>query len=68
MSDKFQLLVKDVMARPITIAKSAFVSEALEKMLNEDVDPLIVTNNGAVIGTTSRALSPRRSGAGGPRR
>ncbi len=66
MSDKFQLLVKDVMARPITIAKSAFVSEALEKMLNEDVDPLIVTNNGAVIGTTSRAaiaetLGSRRS-------
>ena len=66
MSDKFQLLVKDVMARPITIAKSAFVSEALEKMLNEDVDPLIVTNNGAVIGTTSartiaETLGSRRS-------
>ncbi|NLA39378.1 MAG: CBS domain-containing protein [Methanomicrobiales archaeon] len=55
MSDKFQLLVRDVMAKPITIAKSAFVSEALQKMLDEDVDPLIVTNNGAVIGTTSRA-------------
>ncbi|NLZ29203.1 MAG: CBS domain-containing protein [Methanomicrobiales archaeon] len=68
MSDKFQLLVKDVMARPITIAKSAFVSEALEKMLGEGVDPLIVTNNGAVIGTTSRAaiaetLGSRRSQA-----
>lgn len=55
MSDKFQLLVKDVMAKPITIAKSAFVSEALDKMLGEGVDPLIVTNNGTVIGTTSRA-------------
>ena len=55
MSDRFQVLVKDVMAKPVTIAKSAFVSEALEKMLGEDVDPLIVTNNGAVIGTTSRA-------------
>ena len=55
MSDRFQVLVKDVMAKPVTIAKSAFVSEALEKMLNEGVDPLIVTNNGTVIGTTSRA-------------
>lgn len=55
MSDRFQVLVKDVMAKPITIAKSAFVSEALEKMLGEGVDPLIVTNNGTVIGTTSRA-------------
>ncbi len=55
MSDRFQLLVKDVMAKPITIAKSAFVSEALDKMLGEGVDPLIVTNNGTVIGTTSRA-------------
>ena len=55
MSDKFQVLVRDVMAKPIAIAKSAFVSEALEKMLNEGVDPLIVTNNGTVIGTTSRA-------------
>ena len=55
MSDKFQVLVKDVMAKPVTIAKSAFISEALKKMLDEDVDPLIVTNNGTVIGTTSRA-------------
>ncbi|WP_292518155.1 CBS domain-containing protein [Methanoculleus sp.] len=55
MSDRFQVLIKDVMAKPITIAKSAFVSEALEKMLDEGVDPLIVTNNGTVIGTTSRA-------------
>ena len=55
MSEKFQLLVKDVMAKPVTIAKSAFVSEALNKMLDEGVDPLIVTNNGMVIGTTSRA-------------
>lgn len=55
MNDKFQLLVKDVMAKPVTIAKSAFVSEALKKMLDENVDPLIVTNNGMVIGTTSRA-------------
>jgi len=55
MSDRFQVLIKDVMVKPITIAKSAFVSEALDKMLGEGVDPLIVTNNGTVIGTTSRA-------------
>ncbi|HOI58340.1 CBS domain-containing protein [Methanoculleus sp.] len=55
MSEKYQILVKDVMTKPVTIAKSAFVSEALEKMLDEGVDPLIVTNNGTVIGTTSRA-------------
>ncbi len=55
MSEKFQLLVKDVMSKPLTIAKAAFISEALEKMLHEGVDPLIVTNNGTVVGTTSRA-------------
>jgi predicted transcriptional regulator len=55
MSEKLPVLVKDVMAKPVTIAKSDFVSEALKKMLNEGVDPLIVTNNGTVIGTTSRA-------------
>jgi len=55
MSEKYQILVKDVMTKPVTIAKSAFVSEALEKMLDQGVDPLIVTNNGTVIGTTSRA-------------
>lgn len=68
MSDRFQLLVRDVMAKPVTIAKSAYISEALKKMLDEDVDPLIVTNNGTVIGTTSRAaiaetLGSRRSQA-----
>lgn len=55
MSERFQILVKDVMSRPITIAKSAVVSEALKKMLDEGNDPLIVTNNGTVVGTTSRA-------------
>jgi len=46
--------VKDVMARPASIAKSAFITEALEKMLAGGVDPLIVTNNSEVIGTISR--------------
>ncbi|MDD1658815.1 MAG: CBS domain-containing protein [Methanomicrobiales archaeon] len=46
--------VKDVMARAASIAKSAFITEALEKMLAGGVDPLIVTNNSEVIGTISR--------------
>ncbi|KUG19704.1 MAG: CBS domain-containing protein [Methanomicrobiaceae archaeon] len=55
MSERFRIQVKDVMSKPLTIAKSAVISEALGKMLDEGVDPLIVTNNGTVIGTTSRA-------------
>jgi CBS domain-containing protein len=46
--------VKEVMAKAASIAKSAFITEALGKMLDEGVDPLIVTNNGEVIGTISR--------------
>jgi CBS domain-containing protein len=51
---KNAVTVKDVMARAVSIAKSAFITEALDKMLNVGVDPLIVTNNGKVIGTISR--------------
>ena len=47
--------VKDVMSKSITIAKSAPITEALDKMLTDNVDPLIVTNNGSVMGTISRA-------------
>jgi predicted transcriptional regulator len=46
--------VESIMAKPVSIAKSAFITEALERMLAEGVDPLIVTNNGEVIGTISR--------------
>jgi CBS domain-containing protein len=46
--------VRDVMARAVSIAKSALITEALGKMLDERIDPLIVTNNGEVIGTISR--------------
>ncbi|HMA04598.1 MAG TPA: CBS domain-containing protein [Methanomicrobiales archaeon] len=46
--------VKDVMARAASIAKSATITEALGKMLDEGIDPLIVTNNGEVIGTISK--------------
>ncbi|MEA2035245.1 MAG: CBS domain-containing protein [Euryarchaeota archaeon] len=48
------LLVKDVMSKAVTIAKSAAITEALDKMLDEGTDPLIVKNNGAVMGTISR--------------
>ncbi|MDT8357604.1 MAG: CBS domain-containing protein [Methanomicrobiaceae archaeon] len=49
-----KMLVRDMMSKPVTIAKSAAITEAFEKMLDEEVDPLIVTNNGAVMGTISR--------------
>ena len=50
-----EIFVKDVMSKSITIAKSALITEALDKMLADGLDPLIVTNNGSVIGTISRA-------------
>ncbi|WOF16522.1 CBS domain-containing protein [Methanoplanus sp. FWC-SCC4] len=49
-----KLLVKDVMSKPVTIAKSSPITEALDKMLDEGLDPLVVTNNGGVVGTISR--------------
>ncbi len=52
MSEK--ILIKDVMSRPVTIAKSAPITEALDKLLDECIDPLIVTNGSAVVGTVSR--------------
>ena len=51
---KEDLLIKDIMSKPIAIAKSAAITEALDKMLDEAADPLIVTNNGSVVGTISR--------------
>lgn len=49
-----QLLVKDVMAKPVTISKSQSINEALDKMLDESSDPLIVLTNHQVVGTISR--------------
>ena len=49
MSD--ELFIRDVMSRPITISKSAVITEALDKMLGEGVDPLIVIHNNTVVGT-----------------
>jgi predicted transcriptional regulator len=69
MSD--ELFVKDVMSRPVTISKSALVTEALDKMLGEGLDPLIVLNNSTVMGTVSRKgmaekLGTRRNSALSP--
>jgi len=49
-----QLLVKYVMAKPVTISKSQSINEALDKMLNENSDPLIVLASHHVVGTVSR--------------
>ncbi|MDD1707368.1 MAG: CBS domain-containing protein [Methanoregulaceae archaeon] len=49
-----ELFVKDIMSRPVTISKSAVITEALDKMLGEGIDPLIVLNNNTVVGTVSR--------------
>jgi CBS domain-containing protein len=57
------LFVKDVMAKPITIAKSAKVTEALDKMLSEGADPLIATNNTSVAGTVSRKAIAEKLGS-----
>ena len=48
------VFIKDVMAKPTTIAKSAKITEALDKMLDEGLDPLIAVNNNSVVGTVSR--------------
>ncbi len=60
------VFIKDIMSRPVTIAKSAVITEALDRMLDQEIDPLVVTNNGAVIGTVSRraiaeAIGSKRS-------
>jgi len=58
-----EILVKDVMSKPITIAKSAPLTEALAKMLREGVDPLIAVHNGTVTGTVSRRSIAEKLGS-----
>jgi len=48
------LTVKDLMSKPITVAKSVPITEALDKMLDEEIDPLIVVHNNEIVGTVSR--------------
>lgn len=49
-----EILVKDIMSKPVTISKSAPITEALDRMLDEGIDPLIVVNHNTVVGTVSR--------------
>jgi predicted transcriptional regulator len=60
MSD--ELFVKDVMSSPVTISKSALVTEALDRMLDEGLDPLIVLHNNTVMGTVSRKAMAEKLG------
>lgn len=56
------LLIKDIMAKPTTISKSAKLTEALDKMLDEGIDPLIALNNATVVGTVSREAIAEKLG------
>ena len=49
-----QLFVRDIMAKPVTIAKSQAITEALDKMVAGGIDPLIALSGHEVVGTVSR--------------
>jgi len=57
------ILVRDVMSKPVTVAKSVPVTEALDKMLDVGIDPLIVVHNDEVVGTVSRHKIAEKLGA-----
>ncbi|MFA5331641.1 MAG: CBS domain-containing protein [Methanoregula sp.] len=57
------LFIKDIMAKPTTISKSAKITEALDKMLDEGIDPLIALNNTTVVGTVSRQAIAEKLGS-----
>jgi len=58
-----EVFIKDVMAKPTTIAKSAKITEALDKMLDLGLDPLIAVNNNTVVGTVSRQAIAEKLGS-----
>jgi CBS domain-containing protein len=58
-----EVFIKDVMVKPTTIAKSAKITEALDKMLAEGIDPLIAVNNNSVVGTVSRQAMAEKLGS-----
>jgi len=58
-----ELFVKDIMAKPTTISKSAKITEALDKMLDFGLDPLIALNNTSVVGTVSRQAIAEKLGS-----
>lgn len=57
------ILVRDVMTKPVTVAKSVPVTEALDKMLDNGLDPLIVLHHDEVVGTVSRQKIVEKLGA-----
>ena len=58
-----ELFIKDIMAKPTTISKSAKITEALDKMLDGGIDPLIALNNTSVVGTVSREAIAEKLGS-----
>jgi len=58
-----EVFIKDVMTKPATIAKSAKITEALDKMLAEGLDPLIAVHNNSVVGTVSRQAIAKKLGS-----
>jgi CBS domain-containing protein len=58
-----EVFIKDVMVKPATIAKSAKITEALDKMLDLGLDPLIAVNNNTVVGTVSRQTIAEKLGS-----
>lgn len=58
-----EVFIKDVMVKPTTIAKSAKITEALDKMLEFGIDPLIAVNNNSVVGTVSRKAIAEKLGS-----
>ena len=58
MSD--DILVKDIMSKPVTISKSALITDALDRMLDEGIDPLIVVNHNTGCQIVLKKNKPRR--------
>jgi CBS domain-containing protein len=58
-----EVFIKDVMGKPTTISKSAKITEALDKMLAEGIDPLIAVNNNSVVGIVSRQAIAEKLGS-----
>src|SRR5512137_1645328 len=58
-----EIFIKDVMVKTTTISKSAKITEALDKMLAEGIDPLIAVNNNSVVGTVSRQAIAEKLGS-----
>jgi len=58
-----EIFIKDVMVKPTTISKSAKITEALDKMLAEGIDPLIAVNNNSVVGIVSRQAIAEKLGS-----